>query len=59
MTIQISQRGKEHLKTAQTLLRNTKTITDQAIATKALADGYDCRAEKSWLADAKHCAIRC
>ena len=40
MTLQISQRGKEYLKTAQTLLRTAKTMTDQAIAgqLKALAD---------------------
>ena len=38
MTLQISQRGKEYLTTAQTL-----TMTDQAIATqlKALADDYE------------------
>ena len=46
MTLQISQRGKEYLKTAQTL-----TMTDQAIATqlKALADDYERRAEKASL----------
>jgi hypothetical protein len=56
MTLQISQRGKEYLKTAQTL-----TMTDQAIATqlKALADDYERRAEKASLDDAKHCSIRC
>ena len=32
MTLQISQQGKEYLKTAQTLLRTAKTMTDQAIA---------------------------
>jgi len=43
MTFQISQRGKEHLKTAQTLLRAAQTMTDRAIAgqLKALAD--DCQ----------------
>ena len=43
MTVQISQRGKEYLKTVQTLLRTSKTMTDQAIATqlKALADDYE------------------
>jgi hypothetical protein len=46
MTLQISQRGKEYLKTAQTLLRTAKTMTDQAIAAqlKALADDYERRA---------------
>jgi hypothetical protein len=61
MTLQISQRGKEYLKTAQTLLRTAKTMTDQAIATqlKALGDDYERRAKKAWLDDAKHCSIRC
>jgi hypothetical protein len=61
MTLQISQRGKEYLKTARTLLRTAKTMTDQAIAAqlKALADDYERRAEKSSLHDARHCSIRC
>jgi hypothetical protein len=52
MTLEISQRGKEYLKTAQTLLRAAKTMTDQAIAgqLKALADDYERRAEKASLA---------
>ena len=60
MTLQISQRGKEYLKTAQTLLRTAKTMTDQAIAAqlKAVADDYERRAEKASLDDAKHCSIR-
>ncbi|MGX9428280.1 MULTISPECIES: hypothetical protein [Bradyrhizobium] len=60
MTLQISQRGKEYFKTAQTLLRTAKTMTDQAIAAqlKALADDYERRAEKASLDDAKHCSIR-
>ena len=32
MTVQISQRGKEYLKTAQSLLRTAETMTDQVIA---------------------------
>jgi len=50
MTLQISQRGKEYLKTAQTLIQAAKTMTDQAIASqlKALADDYQRRAEKSF-----------
>lgn len=32
MTVQFSQRGKEYLETAQTLLRTAGTMTDQAIA---------------------------
>jgi len=49
MTFQISQRGKEYLKTAQTLLRTAKTMTDQAVAgqLRALADDYERRAEKA------------
>jgi hypothetical protein len=47
MTLQISQRGKEYLKTAQTFLRTVKTMTDQAIAAqlKARADDYERRAQ--------------
>jgi hypothetical protein len=61
MTLQISQRGNEYLKTAQTLLRTARTMTDQAFATqlKALADDYERRAEKASLDDAKHYSIRC
>ena len=46
---QISQRGKEYLKTAETVLRAAQTITDRAIAgqLKALADDYQQRAEKA------------
>ena len=61
MTLQISQRGKEYLKTSRTLLRTAKTMTDQAIGAqlKALADDCERRAEKASLDDAKHCSIRC
>ena len=48
MTFQrLSQRGKEYLKTAETLLRAAQTMTDLAIAgqLKALADDYQRRAE--------------
>ena len=46
---QISQRGKQYLKTAETLLRAARTMTDRAIADqlKALADDYERRAEKA------------
>jgi hypothetical protein len=49
MTFQISQRGKQYLKTAQTLLRAAQTMTDLAIAgqLKALADDYQRRAKKA------------
>jgi hypothetical protein len=46
---QISQRGKEYLKTAETLFRATQTMTDRAIPRrlKALADDFQWRAEKT------------
>jgi hypothetical protein len=55
MTSQISQRGKEYLKTAQTLLRTAKAMADEAIAAKlkALADDYEQRAAKASPNDAK------
>jgi hypothetical protein len=60
MTLQISQRGKEYLKTARTLLHTAKTMTDKAIAAqlKALADDYERRAEKAWLDDAAKALAR-
>ena len=60
MTVQISQRGKEYLKTVQTLLRTAKTMTDQAIAAqlKALADYYERRTEKASLDDAAKALAR-
>ena len=53
MTVQISQRGEQYLKTAQTLLRAAQTMTDTAIAgqLKALADDYERRAEKASYVD--------
>ena len=61
MTLQISQRGKQYLETARTLLRAAQTMTDRAVAgqLRALADDYQQRAEKASLDDAKHCSIRC
>ena len=54
MTVQISQRGKQYLDTARTLLRAAQTMTDRAIAVqlKALADDYERRAEKASHVDA-------
>ena len=54
MTVQISQRGKEYLKAAQTLLRAAQTTTDRTIAGQlvALADNYRQRAEKASDVDA-------
>jgi len=60
MTFQLSQRGNEYLKTAQTLLRAAKTMTDQAIVDqlKALADDYQRRAEKASRVDAAKASAR-
>jgi hypothetical protein len=60
MTLQISQRGKEYLETAQTLLRAAQTMTDRAIAgqLKALADDYERRAEKASRDDAAKAGAR-
>ena len=54
MTDQISQRGKEYLETARTLLRAAKAMTDSVVAArlKALADDYQRRAEKASHVDA-------
>ena len=61
MTIQqISQRGKEYLKAAETLLHAARTMTDGAIASqlKALADDYQRRAEKASHVDAAKAVAR-
>jgi hypothetical protein len=60
MTAEMSQRGKEYLKTAQTLLRTAEAMTDNAIAAqvKALADYYERRAEKVSLDDAAKALAR-
>jgi hypothetical protein len=60
MTFQISQRGKEYLETARTLLRAAQPMTDQAIAgqLKALADDYERRAEKASHVDAAKALAR-
>jgi hypothetical protein len=60
MTFQISQRGKEYLETAQTLLRAAQTMTDRAIAAqlRTLADDYQRRAEKASHVDAAKARIR-
>ena len=60
MTVQISQRGKAYLETAQTLLRAAQTMTDQAIARQleALADDYQRRAEKASHVDAANALAR-
>jgi hypothetical protein len=60
MTFQISQRGKQYLETAQTLLRAAQTMTDAAIASqlRALADDYQRRAEKASHVDAAKAPAR-
>jgi len=60
MTLHISRRGNQFLKTAQTLLRTSRTMTDQAIAgqLKALADDYQRRAEKASRDDAAKALAR-
>jgi hypothetical protein len=57
---QISQRGKQYLKTAETLLRAAKTMTDQAVAgqLKALADDYQRRAVQASHVDAAKALAR-
>ena len=54
MTFQISQRGREYLRAAQTLVRAAQTMTDRAIARqlKALADDCQRRVEKASHVDA-------
>jgi hypothetical protein len=60
MTVQISQRSKEYLETARTLLRAAQAMTDRAIAgqLKALADDYQRRAEKASHVDAANAFAR-
>ena len=60
MTLQISQRGKQYLKTAETLIRAAQSMTDQVVATqlKALADDYERRAEKASRDDAARALAR-
>jgi hypothetical protein len=60
MTLEVSRRAREHLKTAQSLLRAAKTMTDQAIADqlKALAQEYERRAEKASRVDAEKALAR-
>ena len=60
MTVQISQRGKQYLRTAETLLRAAETMNDRAVASqlKALADDYQQRAEKASHVDAAKALAR-
>jgi hypothetical protein len=60
MTVQISQRGKQYLETARTLLRAAQTMTDTAIAgqLRALAEDYQRRSEKASQDDAAKALAR-
>lgn len=60
MRIHISQRGREYLKSAETLLRAAQTLTDRAIAgqLRALADDFQRRAEKASHVDAAKALAR-
>lgn len=60
MTFQISQRGRQYLRTAETLLRAARTMSDRAIAAqlKALADDYERRAERASQVDAAKALAR-
>ena len=58
MNFQISRRGKAYLKTAETLFRSAKTMTDGAVAAQleALAADYQRRAAKASRDDAAKAA---
>ena len=60
MTLHISQRGRQYLKTAETLFRTAQTMTDRMVAAqlKALADDYERRAEKASRIDAAKALAR-
>ena len=60
MTFQISQRSKQYLQTAQTLLRAAQTMTDEVVMNqlKTLADEYERRAEKASVVDAAKALAR-
>ena len=60
MTVQISQRGKQYMETARTLLRAAQTMTDTAIAgqLRALAEDYERRSEKASQDDAAKALAR-
>ncbi|NLS71645.1 hypothetical protein E3H11_22575 [Bradyrhizobium brasilense] len=60
MTLQISRRGREYLKTAHALLHSASTMTDLAVAhqLKALADLYERRAAQASHVDAAKALAR-
>ena len=60
MKLQTSQRGKQYLQTARTLLRVAQTVTDEVVASrlKALTDDMSRRAEKASVVDAAKALAR-
>jgi hypothetical protein len=60
MSMQVSQRGREYLETARTLLQTAKSMSDQLIANRltALAQDYELRAVKATHADAARALAR-
>lgn len=60
MTLQMSRRGKAYMKTAQSLLRAARSMTDDAVAMRLriLADDYQRRAEKASSADTARSVAR-
>ncbi|HJZ21679.1 MAG TPA: hypothetical protein VJ226_12015 [Bradyrhizobium sp.] len=60
MSVQVSQRGKEYLEAARTLLQTAKSMSDQVIANRltALAQDYELRAVKATHADAARALAR-
>ena len=60
MTLQISPRGKQYLKTAESLVRAAQTMTDRVVAAqlKAVADDYERRADKASRDDAAKALAR-
>lgn len=60
MTFQISQRGKQYVLTARTLLRAAQTMTDNVVVAqlKALAEDYERQAQTVSLVDAAKALAR-
>jgi ferredoxin-NADP reductase len=60
MTLQISRRGREYQKTAQTLLHSANTVTDRAVADqlKVLAGAYERQAKQASHVDAVRALAR-
>ena len=58
--MQTSQRAKQYLQTARTLLRAAQTMTDPSVAgqLKVIAEDYERRAEKAYHDDAAKAVAR-